>query len=194
MRASLNLKMKFKNSIKILAFHVVFFIIGTTFFIFLFHTPLFRNIEILFYRGIILLLISCTMMAILLLLFKKRVPGRIWTYRDIILSLVLIFSLNLVFFTHLPVTADRSISVFMLGYLNNNSDRSLTGQEITDFFTNKYLYEYGAMNKRLNEQVESGNVVQIENGYKISKRGQLIMKIYSFIVRLFAIDNKIVSP
>ena len=82
----------------------------------------------------------------------------------------------------------------MLGYLNKNPDKLITSQEITEFFTKKYLYEYGAMNKRLNKQIESGNIIQAENGYKISKRGQLIMKMYSFIVRLFAIDNKIVSP
>ena len=186
--------MKFKNILLPIISHFIFFLVGTSIFIFLFHTPLFRNIDILFYRGVIFLFISGIVMTKLLFLFKKSTSGHLWTYKDILLSLILIFCLNLVFFTHLPVTADRSISVFMLGYLNNNSDKSMTGQEMTKFFTQKYLYKYGAMNKRLNEQIESGNIIQAENGYKISKRGQLIMKVYSFIVRLFAIDNKIVSP
>lgn len=186
--------MKFKNILLLLISHSVFFLVGTSIFIFLFHTKLFKSVDVLFYRGIILLLISCAIMAMLLFLFKKKAAVCIWTYRDIVLNLILIFSLNLVFFTHLPVTADRSISVFMLGYLNKNPDKLLTSQQITDFFTNKYLYEYGAMGKRLNEQIESGNIIQNGNDYKISKKGQLIMKIYSFIVKLFAIDNKIVSP
>lgn len=185
--------MKFKNILLLLGYHFIFFSVGTVIFIFLFHTPLFKN-TILFYRGVIFLLLSCTITTPFLLLFRKSSPTHVWTYRDILLSLVLTFSLNLVFFTHLPVTADRSISVFMLGYLNSNPGKSTTSQEITEFFTQKYLYEYGAMDRRLNEQIESGNIVQNGSDYKISKRGQLIMKVYFFIVRLFAIDDKIISP
>lgn len=185
--------MRFKNTLILFIFHSIFFIVGTVIFILLFHTPLFKN-TILFYRGIIFLLLSCTIITPILLLFRKKSSNRVWTYKDIVLSLVLIFNLNLIFFTHLPVTADRSVSVFMLGYLNNNSSKSLTSQQITNFFTNKYLYEYGAMNKRLNEQIESGNIMQVENGYQITKQGQFLMKVYHLIANIFAVDDKLVSP
>ena len=35
----------------------------------------------------------------------------------ILLSVTLIASINLVLFTHLPVTAERSVSVFLLGQI-----------------------------------------------------------------------------
>lgn len=186
--------MKFKNAAALLAFHTIFFILGTALFILLFHTQLFKNVDVLFYRGIVLLLISCTVTTALLFLFKKSTSGHLWTYRDILLSLVLIFSLNLVFFTHIPVTADRSISVFILGYMNNNSDKTISSQDMANIFTGKYLYEYDAMTKRFNEQIVSGNIVENNNGFKITKRGQLIIKIYVFVAKLFDINNKIISP
>lgn len=175
-------------------FHLVFWVTGTLLFIGLFHTQLFKSVDVLFYRGITLLLLSCAVMTTLLFLFKRSRYGHLFTYRDILLSLVLIFSLNLVFFTHIPITADRSISVFMLGYMNNNSDKTISNQDMTNFFTNKYLYEYGAMNKRFNEQIVSGNIVQDDNGFKITKQGRQVMKIYAFVAKLFNIDNKIISP
>lgn len=186
--------MKFKNAVLLLISHSVFFLVGTSIFIFLFHTQLFKNVDILFYRGIILLLISCTIIAIFLFSFRKKVSGRFWTYKDIVLNLVLIFSLNLVFFTHLPVTADRSISVFILGYMNNNANKTFTNKEMAGFFTSKYLYEYGAMNKRFNEQIVSGNIVQDDSGFKITKQGRRVIKMYAFVAKLFNINNKIISP
>ena len=175
-------------------FHLIFWITGTLFFIGLFHTQLFKSVDVLFYRGILLLTTSCALITTLQILLKKRVYFSFVTYRDILLCLVLVFCINLVFFTHIPVTADRSISVFMLGYMNNNSDKTISNQDMTNIFTNKYLYEYNAITKRFNEQIVSGNIVKNDNGFKITKQGQLIMKIYAFVAKLFNINNKIISP
>ena len=186
--------MRSKNVTAFLVFHTTFFIIGTTVFVLLFHTQLFKNVDILFYRGILLLATTCVLITAIQILLKRRLYFSFITYRDILLCLVLVFCLNLVFFTHVPVTADRSISVFILGYMNNSSDKTISSQDMANFFTGKYLYEYGAMNKRFNEQVVSGNITQDDSGYKITKQGQLVIKIYAFVAKLFNINNKIISP
>lgn len=186
--------MKFKNAAALLIFHTISFIVGTTVFVFLFHTKLFKNIDILFYRGIFLLATTCISITAIQILLKRHVSFSFITCRDILLCLTLVFCLNLVFFTHVPVTADRSISVFILGYMNNNSEKTIPSQDMANIFTGKYLYEYGAMNKRFKEQIVSGNIIQDDSGYKITKQGQRVMKIYTLVAKLFNINNKIISP
>jgi len=109
--------------------------------------------------------------------------------RDIILALVLFFCVNLTFFTHLPVTAERSISVFLLDYFNKNSDRYLTKEEVTKIFIDKYLYEDKAIEKRLHEQIFSGNISQEGEKYKISTQGKNLMKFYKLITAIFKIKK-----
>ncbi len=183
-----------KYYIQILLFYFTFFIIGSTLFLFLFHTSLFANISVFFYRGIVLLLVASFLSLLTLTYFKKNKYGKFITFRDIILILTLIFCLNLVFFTLVPVTADRSISVFLLGYVNNHSQKSLSKDEITDAFIKKYLHENGAIQKRLSEQIISKNLLKEEERYRISDQGKLLIRFYDFISNLFGINKKNIAP
>jgi hypothetical protein len=172
--------------------HIVFFVVGTAIFAFLFHTPLFKRVDVFFYRGIALLAVSCILMLLVMLIYKKRSQSVLFTWRDIILSTVLIASVNLVFFTHLPVTAERSVSVFLLGYMNEYSEKSFTNEEITKALYDKYIIEYGAVGKRLHEQLVSGDIYRDGDGYKITSQGKSLMKIYSLVADLFGIDKRFV--
>ena len=177
-----------KIFLKIFLLHCLFFVLGTTFFILLFHTKILSNIDILFYRGIGLLIIS-SIFLLAVMCFYKKISNGFFTIRDIILALVLFSCINLTFFTHLPVTAERSISVFLLDYFNKNSNRYLTKEEVTKIFIDKYLYENKAMEKRLHEQIFSGNINQEREKYKISNRGKNLMKLYRLIAIIFNINK-----
>lgn len=183
-----------KNILKLLVLYSTFLVAGTIIFIGLFHTGLFGNIKVLFYRGIILLIITSFLTALLQYVFKQKTHTGLFTYRDLVLCCVIVFSFNLIFFTHVPVTADRSISIFMLGYMNNNADKIITNEEMTKYFIEKYVQEYKGMDKRFTEQIASGNIIPLENGYRITKQGQIVIKIYSLIAKLFVIDSKNISP
>jgi len=179
---------KFKIFLKFFLLHCLFFCLGTVFFIFLFRTKLLTNIDILFYRGIGLLIISSIFLSAAMILYQKISNG-FFTLRDIILALVLFFCVNLTFFTHLPVTAERSISVFLLDYLNKNPERFLTKEEITKIFIDKYLSEGKAIEKRLHEQLFSNNIIKEGNSYKISNQGKNLMKFYRLIASIFKINK-----
>jgi len=180
--------MNIKIFFKIFFLHCLFFILGTVLFVFLFHTKLLTKIDVLFYRGIGLLMISSVFLLVIMLFYKK-ISNDLFTIRDIILALVLFFCVNLTFFTHLPVTAERSISVFLLDYFNKNSDRYLTKEEVTKIFIDKYLYEDKAIEKRLREQIFSGNISQEGEKYKISTQGKNLMKFYKLITAIFKINK-----
>ncbi|OIP57144.1 MAG: hypothetical protein COX79_03990 [Candidatus Levybacteria bacterium CG_4_10_14_0_2_um_filter_36_16] len=191
-------KSKLINSAKtlflLIAIHVFFLIIGSILFILLFHTRLFINIDVLFYRGIALLFTSCLVLTAILLLLRHRKYIRIFTYKDIVLTIIIFFSLNIVFFTLLPVTADRSISVFILGYMNKNSNESFTDEKMTQVFIKKYLNGSEGIDKRFHEQIVSGNIMKTGKNYKITKQGQFIIKLYLIIGEMFAVTKKNLSP
>ena len=183
--------MDLKNFFKIFLIHLSGFLAGTFLFMFLLWANFLKGIEIFFYRGIALIFVSSLIMLLIFLALKQKVFGRLFTYRDIILSLVLIFSFNLIFFTHVPVTVDRAVSVFLLGRLNESPH---TKQEITQELIDKYLIDYGGVDKRLREQQVSGNIVQIDDKYQITEQGRFIVKIFSVVTKIFRIDNKNIFP
>lgn len=180
-----------KNTFKLIMLYILFFLLGTIIFILLFHTTLFESIKIFFYRGIFLLATSCLLILLIMTAtVKKTIFGKIFTTKDIILSLSLIASFNLIFFTHLPVTAERSISVFILDYLNQHPDEKISTEEMNKIFIEKYLYESGALDKRFNEQQVSGNITYQDKGYKITNQGKLLMRFYLAVTEIFGIDKK----
>lgn len=182
------------NILKLIGWHILFFLLGTALFVVSFRLPLFSGMNILFYKGIVLLLLSSALTALVILYLKKTRLKKLLTYRDIVLSITIILSFNMLFFTHVPVTADRSISVFILGYMNNNSSSVITEDDVTNYFIEKYVKEYKAVDRRFAEQIASGNIEKSENGYTITKRGRSLMSFYDLISDVFLIDKKFVSP
>ena len=139
---------------------------GTAVWIVLFHTPLLAG-AVFFYRGLVLLAATTAVVAALLLALRQRRYRGLLGIRDILLIVTLLLSVNVVFFTHLPVTADRSISVYILAYMNR-ADGPLTAGEISDNVVREYLVARGAIDKRLDEQVVTGTIVRSGDAYVIS--------------------------
>jgi len=180
-----------KTIIRILLLHIGFFVIGTVVFLLSFYSPLFSHV-VFFYRGIALLTLVSGCMAVLLLWFRLRAPGGIWTVRDIIISVLLVWSVNLIFFTHVPVTADRSLSVFLLGYMNTRT-QPVSKENIRQAFIDTYIMDNKAVEKRLMEQLSSGTMTTEGTGYRITPRGKWIIHIYAWVSDLFGIGKKNLS-
>ena len=186
--------MSVKNILIPTLWHFVIFVLGFVLFIFSFRTSLFDFISVFFYRGVIILVLVCFLIALIVFYFKRTKFGAFFTYKDVILSVTLIFCINLVFFTVIPVSADRSISIFLLGHMNNHFEKAFTKEEIAQILVDKYLYEHGSIEKRLHEQIYTGNIIDEGNKYRITKRGRLVMKIYDLVANIFLIDKKDISP
>ena len=184
------MKMNIRKITSFLVFHVATYLAGFTCFVLLFHTSLFHG-AVFFYRGILyLVLISAVMAAILSYLTYK---GARIDYRDILLSVTVFFCITLVFFTHIPVTADRSMSIFLLGYMNKNKERVVTRDELLQAFTDSYIAENGALGKRFDEQLQTGTIRQSETGFRLTSRGIFLMRFYAFIADIFGIGKKNLS-
>jgi hypothetical protein len=182
-----------KDIIMLILIHGVFILIGTILFVLSFRTFLMKDISVLFYRGVMLLILTCSVMSVALWFYKRSKYGRLFTYRDIVVSISLMFSCNIVFFTLVPVTIDRSVSVFILGQMNKTPSRYYSKQELTSVFEKKYVEAYDGIQKRLDEQMYSGNVAKDGNEYKLTDQGENLVGIFDFIATMFNINNQFIK-
>ena len=99
------------------------------------------------------------------------------------------------FFILVPVTVERSVSVFMLSYMEQNSDETFTQDSVGDVFTSKYVEDYGAFDKRFDEQVVTGTIEQNEDGsYSITDEGKFIVDMFRMMSDWFNTDRRLVYP
>jgi hypothetical protein len=117
------------------------------------------------------------------------------TIRDIIMMFVIFCCVNTVLFTLIPVTVERSVSVFMLSYMDQNSDETFTQDSVGDVFTSKYVEDYGAFDKRFDEQVVTGTIEENEDGsYSITDEGRFIVSMFRMMSEWFDTDRRLVYP
>ena len=174
--------------------YALLFAAGSVLFVASFHTPLFRFLDVFFYRGLVLILFWGLVLAAGMLALKRLRWRELITVRDVLLLFTAFCCVQTVLFTHLPVTADRSISVFMLGHFADNPGQSFTEEETEDFFIRRYVGDYGAFSKRFHEQEETGTITRDGDGYRITEGGRRLMKLYERIARWFALDEKLIHP
>jgi len=181
-----------KNLFCWLLAHSLSLVCGFILFVILFQTPLAAGLQVFFYRGCALIVVAALLNAALMALWQRFLPRGVVLARDVALSAVVVMSLNLVFFTHLPVTADRSVTVFLLGHMADGQAR--TPKEVRDFFVARYVDDYGAMQRRFDEQIVSGNMVRDGETYRITAQGQSLLRFYDWMTDVFQIDKRFVQP
>jgi hypothetical protein len=174
------------------AVHLIALLLGSVLFAMSLHYNLLGGV--FFYRGIILLFLVSVLVSILVFMLKNGMLSELLNGRDVVLVFLSIFSLNLVFFTHVPVTADRSITIFILGYMNDHSTEALSEQQVTDFFIKRYIHDYHAIQRRFDEQIVSGNVENTPQGYKITNRGKRLIDFYRIVADIYGVDKRFISP
>jgi len=99
-------------------------------------------------------------------------------------------------FSLIPVTVERSISVYMLSYLDENYPQTITKDEFEKTFYKQYIRDFGAFDKRFREQLDTGSLefISAENSYRITEKGRRIVGIFRFFSELFGTEKKLVYP
>ena len=187
--------MKIKELLILSLIYILLLLAGTVLYVLSFQTFLFSEIAIFFYRGITIILFWGVVLAVIMSLLKYFFFKKIITIRDILLLLCTFCCVNIVIFTHLPVTADRSITVFMLGFMVQTEASTYTKQDLEEIFISKYVYEYGAFDKRLEEQIFSGTIKKSgDQQYQITEKGRNLIRTYEKVADWFLIDKKLIRP
>jgi hypothetical protein len=179
---------------EMVAFHAVAVLLCLALFLLVSGAGLFGGISIMFYRGIAdLVALAPVMFVVLLLLLRLPWLARLFTARDAAAATLVALSLNLAFFVVVPVTVDRSISVFMLSRLAD-AQSPLSADELRQAFAERYVGEWDQVGRRIQEQIASGNVEQAaDKHYRLTAQGESFMRTAQFISRVFGGDPRFVG-
>ncbi|MCW2284706.1 heme/copper-type cytochrome/quinol oxidase subunit 4 [Rhodoblastus acidophilus] len=181
-----------------LVFYILAFPVGLALFVAAFATNLLSADEVLFYRGLKLLVLAAVVQFGVTLLLRwglnRRRARPAITIHHQIAAIALAVAVNLSFLVVVPVTLDRSVSVFLLGVMNAHSDETFTAQRLETVFDDVYVRKYGAMQRRIDEQVVTGNIAASGDGFKITPAGQRFIQVSTWIANLFHLNTRFVAP
>ena len=150
-----------------------------------------HEISILFYRGLVLIAVGALFCFVVLVLASRKWP--IWKPRDAVSASAFACGVAVCLLIVLPVTIDRSVSVFILTRMAALPDRTFTPAEMRATFTDVYLGRYQQIERRLEEQEISGNVARDAAGYRITPQGLAFVRLARFLSRIFQTDARFVT-
>lgn len=167
--------------------------LGFVCFVLLFQVDVVPGLTILFYRGLVLLVVALGATAVAAGWLAARLRAWGVQRRDALSACILSASLNLSFFVLSPVTVDRSLSVFMLGQMAAHPGETYTAERMRAVFAQVYLGEQRQTERRFAEQVLSGNVVQVGEGYAITPQGLAFIRLSGIVAQAFHTDRRLVD-
>lgn len=132
------------------------------------------------YNGVLYIAIATVLIAAFLAWRKSATDMNL-----ILLSFA--FVVNLAYFALIPTIVDRSISVFVMNELATGP-KGL--EELQKAFVDDFVYEGGAVPKRISEQSLSGNIIQLDDGrYKLTASGHGTVGIFRFLGKVYNTDQ-----
>lgn len=115
---------------------------------------------------------------------------RLWWFKlfviqDIFLVCLIFITVNWQIYGLIPFNATRSNSIILLDYLYFENGNPVTVTQINDYVSHMYFVEYNSVDVRLKEQMNSGNVDNIDGKWVITEKGRKTARIMSFITNLY---------
>ncbi len=177
-------------SIKLPGKYILIFLLFTLMYLLSFHTPIFRSQKVIFYRGIYLLVTVTLLTAILTAAVRKRI-GLGW--ETLIAAIVMSSCINLAAFIVLPVTLDRSVTIFLLNTLDqppaDNVCQGYTEAQLQNKLISDYIENDKALAKRLNEQEIINFVVDHDRCVSLTKKGAAFIRLSKIVDKIYGIDH-----
>ena len=126
----------------------------------------------------------------------KRIWHELVRVNDIICIFFIFSGLTMGWFSLIPVTVERSISVYMLSYLDENYPQTITKEQFEKTFYKQYIHDFGAFDKRFKEQLDTGSLefIPADNSYRITEKGKKIVCLFRFFSDLFGTDRRLIYP
>jgi hypothetical protein len=164
-------------------------LLGFAIYVALFWAGVATPISILFYRGVALAIAAAVATGIVGLWLGRRTSDSSLPIAAAALS----FSFNICFLVLLPVTVDRSVSVYLLSTIEQRQDAGIDADGLQRAFINGYVINMGAVDRRIDEQRKSGNIVVASDGQlHLTERGRHFMALSRLVAQLFGTDQRFV--
>jgi hypothetical protein len=175
----------------------VFFYSFILFSLYLIFFILFRRVEpsgIIFYQGL-LTIFFIAFLSIFFLIFAhlKRLEYLDKQFSDLFkISIVIFILFSYSFHITIPSLLDRSISLFMIAVTEKKPGLQI--EEFRYLFYKNFLIDNKAIEKRLDEQIVSGNMYLNNNSYYLTEKGRQIQSLNIFFVKTFNADDRYILP
>jgi hypothetical protein len=157
---------------------------------------IFDFINIIFYKGILVSIVAAVIsyfirMLIQSFIINRKNFGKLKEFEFSHISSI--FFLLMLFHVLIPVSLDRSISVFMLAVIEKHEE-GVSKAEIEGQFRSIYLDDYDAFGRRLGEQMASHNIRLQGENFVLTENGKFFMEFSRFVAKICGIDRKFVDP
>lgn len=153
----------------------------------------FNPTDIIFYQGLKLVVIF--FIGGFASVFILNRTGAI-TYEATNNSYLIILLASLLFYCFhitVPSLLDRSISLYIIGVSEKKTDSTI--YDYRKQFYYGFIVKNQAVEKRLNEQIVTGNIeCRRSTGCNLTKKGRIVYKLNNWLVGLFNLDDKYVNP
>jgi len=111
-------------------------------------------------------------------------------HKVVISALFAFIFISYSFVITIPALLDRSISIFIISAITESGDKGITNKELQNIFIEKYIEGTSTINKRLHEQIVTGNILFRNNKYFITDKGVFTYKFNQIAADLLNIDDK----
>ncbi|MFH1827614.1 MAG: glycosyltransferase family 2 protein [bacterium] len=175
--------------INIIAIYFLVFVFFTAIFISFFHTPIFINQKVLFYRGFILLIPAILITSIISALFNYYLFKV--KLESLVAAIIISISINLSFFVIFPVTFDRSITMYLLSTLNeksiNQTCDGLSEKALEQYFITEYVKDNFAIKRRIYEQSIINMLKERNSCVQLTQRGRKFIEFSELVKRIYLV-------
>lgn len=145
------------------------------------------------YKGIFLIIIFSLLLVISLLLLKKFLLHHL-DFKDIVITILIFTSVHLFVFCMVPVTVERSFSVFMLSEMSKQDNQTLDLASTENLFIDKYVKDNSAFEKRFQEQLSTGTIIQTDSDtYQLTAKGNFIVSLFNFFDKLYNVNSPLLK-
>jgi hypothetical protein len=146
------------------------------------------SVTILFYRGLVVAAAVGLVTGVVGALVGRRFGDPSLAISAAAVS----FSLNVCFLVLLPVTVDRSVTVYLLSTIEGQQGGT-TAPALEQAFVSGYVRDMHAIGRRIDEQRRSGNVsVGTDGKVRLTVQGRRFMGFSRSVARLFGTDPRFV--
>lgn len=182
------------KSIQWIGKHLLAIIIASILYLISFHIDILDVTTIYFYNGVFRLFLVILIVAVAEILFHKRIN---FDYKDICLSLCALILINGMWLSVCVVSLDRSLSVFLLCYMELYED-GMSETQIDDTFQEVFVEKYGMLERRFDEQLKTGNIACESSGgeivYKLTDRGEWMVSVFKAVGKAYNVDERFTQP
>lgn len=143
------------------------------------------------YRLLLLTFLCCMVIfALTIFAFSKRDEIFGVSFSVMTLSIIASALFMSLFFALGPMTIERSYTIFSLADMAETSDTVYSAEEIKERFITDYIEGANESQKRIDEQVFIGNMEQVDGGYRITDKGEKLIKLMRFIELIFPVPDE----